>query len=481
MSPSKKVNSGFSTSSNADDKKAYKRKNKKSKSGEKKTISKRKFRNFLRAFVQKLTNFEAVSPSYNSGFLISIPTIILVSIGTISVISATSVLSVGAGSGVLSVFIKPGIFFLAAMFVYYVAKMFSIEFYKQLSKYIVWLFVILQVFTVFVGTAISGNTNWITVLGFTFQPSEFLKFAIILFLALQFSDSSFESVELEEILRSGWENTLQFFVKMFINYSPAILGGAFVMVGRDMGTFMIIAVFVFIMMIVAGVRTRYLSYITLLGVLGAVFAVITSTSRRTRVLAFIFGDATVSERDSQSLQSLWGLASGGLTGLGAGASREKWGYLPAAKTDFIYAVIGEEFGLLGTLLILALFIMLAYGLFALMFSHKDPYVKLAVAGIASWITVQAIVNILVVIGFAPVLGVPLPLISSGGSSLMSAIAALGFCVRAAQEQAGLAKKDRKFVKKGKAIPVYQSKKVNSAKLKSDFKRPNKPRIIRDDK
>lgn len=448
---------------------------------DKPVLSKRKFRNFFRKFGQKITNFEAVSPAYSSGFLISIPTLILVSIGTISVISATSVLSIGAGSSVFNVFVKPVAFFVLGVFAYYFARFINIATYKRLSEYIIWLFVGLQFMTVLVGTAVSGNTNWITIAGFTFQPSEFLKFALVLFLAQRFSSDRFESVDLGKLISSGWENVLQFTIKTFITYLPAILGAALVMWGKDMGTFMIIAAFIFIMLIVSGVRSRYLVYIVLLGILGAIAAVLASGSRRARVLAFIFGETGVSERDSQSLQSLWGLASGGLTGMGAGASREKWGYLPAAKTDFIYAIIGEEFGLLGTLLILALFILLAYGLFSLMFKHDDPFVKLAVSGVASWVIVQAIVNILVVIGFAPVLGVPLPLISSGGSALISTMGALGFCVRAAQEYSGIARKDRKFIKKGKAIPVYQSKNVKAAKISSDFKRPNRPRKIRNDK
>ncbi len=118
----------------------------------------------------------------------------------------------------------------------------------------------------------------------------------------------------------------------------------------------------------------------------------------------------------QSMHGLYALGTGGLTGVGLGASREKWSYLPEAHNDFIFAVIGEELGLLGTLLVLGLFVIVGVATSRIVRRHPDPFVKITTAGIACWIVGQAFINIGVVIGLLPVIGVPLPLVSAGGSA-----------------------------------------------------------------
>ena len=452
--------------------------------GQKKTVktskkdrffSRRKIRNFFSNIVNWITGFENVPAGYRGGILIWLPAFILLCVGTISVISATSVLSVGAGSNVISIFYKPIIFFVAGLLIYLFARFIPISTYRLFVTAAMVVIVIVQFVTVLTGTAIYGNTNWITIAGFTLQPSEFMKFVLILHLADIFSSPKFQPKDLTIFLSGDWERIIPLATELLKRYILVGLACVSVLIGRDMGTFMIIAAFIFIMLVANGTSFKLLFSLIGVGVVGFAFAVLTNASRRARVFSFIFGDDTSSVRDLQNVQSIWGLASGGLTGLGAGASREKWGYLPAARTDFIYSIIGEEFGLAGTLFVIFLFIFLAYGLFTLMFVHNDPFVKLAACGIVSWIIVQAIVNILVVIGFAPILGVPLPLISSGGSALLSVMAAIGFTVRAASEQAGLAKGDRKFAKRGKAIAVYQSKTTGSSRINTEFKRPNRPR------
>lgn len=468
-----KSNAKGNTKNNVDNKRGFSKSKSKSKTKKRRSFL-ANFKTNFKSLVQKATDFESLPSNYKSGFLISIPTFVLICIGTIAVISATSISSIRLGSSILEVFIKPSIFFIAGLITYFVAKRFPINFYKKIATSLLWLCVGLQFFTLLVGRAVYGNTNWISIFGVSFQPAEFMKFALVLYLALRFCEEDFKSMDFSQLKHYSLDEILKFAIVFTITYLPALLGCLFIVLSRDMGTFMVIAAFIFVMIFFAGARIKYLVYVLIIGAASAVVAILVSPSRRVRVAAFIFGEGDVASRDSQRLQSLWGLASGGFTGLGAGAGREKWGYLPAAKTDFIYSVIGEEFGLLGTLLILALFILLAYGLFSLMFVHDDPFVKHAVGGIVAWIIIQALINILVVIGFAPVLGVPLPLISSGGSALIITMAALGFCVRAAEEKSGLTKKYRKFVKKGKAIAVYQSKNVRADKI-SEHKRSKKPK------
>ena len=140
----------------------------------------------------------------------------------------------------------------------------------------------------------------------------------------------------------------------------------------------------------------------------------------------------------QTLHGGYGLASGGWGGLGLGESREKWSYLPAAHNDFIFAILGEELGLIGTLLVLALFGLLAFAMIRIIRRHPDPFVQITTGAILCWIIGQALVNIAVVIGLAPVIGVPLPLVSAGGSALVMTMAALGVLIAFARSEPGAA-------------------------------------------
>src|SRR5690606_16923852 len=141
-----------------------------------------------------------------------------------------------------------------------------------------------------------------------------------------------------------------------------------------------------------------------------------NTTRVARIEAFFSPDCDASNECYQTTRGLYGLASGGWTGVGLGESREKWSYLPEAHNDFIFAIIGEELGLLGTLLVLALFGVLAVAMSRVIRRNTDPFVQVATAGIGTWVLGQALINIAVVIGLLPVVGVPLPLVSAGGSA-----------------------------------------------------------------
>jgi cell division protein FtsW len=138
----------------------------------------------------------------------------------------------------------------------------------------------------------------------------------------------------------------------------------------------------------------------------------------------------------QARHGMWALASGGWLGVGLGGSREKWGLLPEAHNDFIFAVIGEELGLLGTLVVLGLFAILGYGLFRIVLRSDDLFVKIATSGVLTWVLGQAVINIGAVLGLLPVVGLPLPLVSSGGSALVMTMLALGMVIGFARREAG---------------------------------------------
>ncbi|MDO5727522.1 MAG: FtsW/RodA/SpoVE family cell cycle protein, partial [Bowdeniella nasicola] len=140
--------------------------------------------------------------------------------------------------------------------------------------------------------------------------------------------------------------------------------------------------------------------------------------------------------DYQPRHGYWALGTGGLVGVGLGASREKWAYLPEAHNDYIFAIIGEELGLLGTLAILGLYALLAWAIFRLRTQLTDRYQQLVVTGLGVWIIGQALVNIYVVLGMMAVVGVPLPLISAGGSSLVATCCAIGILLSCARSEPG---------------------------------------------
>jgi cell division protein FtsW len=162
---------------------------------------------------------------------------------------------------------------------------------------------------------------------------------------------------------------------------------------------------------------------------------LTSANRMGRIHSWLAG-CTDPNKCFQTIHGQYALADGGWWGVGLGASREKWSWLPEAHNDFIFAIIGEELGLPGTLMIIALFGLLAYACYRLVLRSDDFFVRVATAGVMVWILAQAAINIGSVIGLLPVIGVPLPLVSSGGSALMATLFALGMLLSFARNEPG---------------------------------------------
>ncbi|GAA4423804.1 putative lipid II flippase FtsW [Georgenia halophila] len=298
-----------------------------------------------------------------------------------------------------------------------------------------------------------GNTNWIYIpgLGQTLQPSEFLKLGLALWLGAVLSRKG--------RLLNDWKHVL---IPGGIGSVVAI---ALVLAGHDMGTVLVMVALVCGAYFIAGLPMRWFAATGVLGAGAAAFFVVQSESRMTRVQSFLgLAEADPSGTGFQSQHGQWALGTGGVSGVGLGASREKWSYLPAAHNDFIFAIIGEELGLLGTLLVLALFGGLAVGMFRIVRRHRDPFVQIATATIATWLLAQALINIGVVIGLLPVIGVPLPLVSAGGSAMISTLIALGVVLAFARTEPGAAKAlatRRAVVSKSLAVVGRQSRRAAS--------------------
>jgi cell division protein FtsW len=210
-----------------------------------------------------------------------------------------------------------------------------------------------------------------------------------------------------------------------------------VLAGRDLGTAMILLLVLCALLFGAGAPLRmFLSAGTVMAGLVALL-VLQSTNRMERVTAWIGGTCT--DRLGTCLQPIHGkyaLADGGWWGVGLGGSREKWSWLPEAHNDFIFAIIGEELGLPGTLVVLGLFLLLAYACLRLVTRTDDLFVRVATAGAMAWLLGQMMINVGAVIGLLPVVGVPLPLLSSGGSALITSMVALGMLMSFARSEPG---------------------------------------------
>jgi cell division protein FtsW len=270
-----------------------------------------------------------------------------------------------------------------------------------------------------VGKTVNGNTNWIDLKFFDIQPSEFAKFFMILW-------ASF--------LLARKENAGKFTVNVFALITPGfLLIMVLVMYGHDLGTASVLATILTGLLFVSGIRLRLLGGITAVGALILAGFIVTSGYRAARFLVFLnpFAPADYKYAGWQPAHSLLGLASGGLFGVGLGGSRQKWGNLAEAHTDFIFSVIGEELGLIGTISVLILLTALIYSIFRIALRAQEPMVRFACAGIGCWIAIQAFLNIGSATSVLPVVGVTLPLVSYGGSALVATICAIGFVAGAA--------------------------------------------------
>ena len=182
----------------------------------------------------------------------------------------------------------------------------------------------------------------------------------------------------------------------------------------------------------------------------AFYLAASNAERRTRLTSFIDPFKDFQGAGWQAGHGLLGMSSGGILGKGLSASQQKWGNLPEAHTDFIFAVLGEELGLVGTLLVLALFGAIAYAAIRLAINTADPFVRYVTAGVTIWLMAQMIINIGMVLALLPVIGIPLPLVSYGGSALVPSMVALGLLVgfARAEPEAAAALQDRRGERKG---------------------------------
>jgi cell division protein FtsW len=269
------------------------------------------------------------------------------------------------------------------------------------------------------GVVVNGSRNWLDLGGpVNIQPSEFAKLALVVWGAHVLASKGSRIADPKQL-------------------ALPLLAGAGVIVAltlgqKDLGTAIILATILLGMLWVAGLPVWLLGSAAAVGALVVGGFVLSEPYRLARITSFINPFADELNTGYQAVASLYAFGSGGWWGVGLGASRQKWGRLPEAQTDFIYAVIGEELGLVGSLAVLALFLVVGYAGLRIASGSTDPFVRLAVAGVLTWMLVQAVVNIGATLSVMPITGVPLPLVSYGGSAMVIGLCALGLVLAGAR-------------------------------------------------
>jgi len=266
----------------------------------------------------------------------------------------------------------------------------------------------------------SHNTHrWIHFAGFSFQPSELAKPVLILFLAF-FLENRTKSMD-------DWRNTL---IPAVI---PTLVFVGLIVFQPDLGTSIACAAITACLLFVAGLRFRYLGYAILASLPPLYFLIFHVAYRRDRILAFLNPYSDPQGRGFHIIQSLIAVSTGGLTGVGLMEGKEKLFYLPEPHTDFIFSVLGEELGLVGCLIVVLLFATLLWRGIRTALHTQDMFGRFLAVGITSMVVVQAFINISVVLGLMPTKGIPLPLISYGGSSLFITLACVGVLLNVSKQ------------------------------------------------
>ncbi len=352
--------------------------------------------------------------------MLLVTTLGLAIFGCIMVLSASSVTMISQGQSPFSQVSSQIMFLVVGVLAMVGITRIPVGVYHK--KFVVYAMLatalVMQLAVVVVGVEVNGNRNWLKLPGVgQIQPSEFSKLAIIMWLAWVYSRHG-------DISRSIWRTLF-----------PSIYGvGALVlliMLGGDMGTAMVYGfIFVGMMWLAGASRSSLLKIGGAFAVL-ALVGVLSSANRVARIFG-IWGSCTNANCDQANSGEV-ALATGGFLGVGLGQSRQKYNYLAEAHNDYIFAIIGEELGLLGTLAVLLLYVGLVYCAVRIMLRTTDPLVRLATGGIMIWLTSQAIINMGMVSRILPVIGVPLPFVSYGGSSLLSSLFAAGLLLAFARQ------------------------------------------------
>jgi len=362
---------------------------------------------------------EQVRPAH---YLLLVATIAVLNvIGVVMVLSASSVLSLTTYGSAWYFFERQLVWTVIGIIGFVIALRIDYRRWRDWVRPMLFLTTAMLVLVLIpqVGIYVSGSRRWLGIGAWRFQPTELAKFTLVLFAADLLTRREHELFD--------WRRSLRPVLVVVL-----ALGGL-VFVEPDLDSTILIGVIAIAVLVAAGVRLRHLATISVAGLTVTTILALSAPYRRARLFTFLHPTADAANGGYQIVQSLIALGSGGVAGVGLGAGRSKWLFLPNAHTDFIFAVIGEELGLVGTLTVLGLFVAFAVLGIRTALRAPDRFGMLLATGITMWVVAQAAVNIGGVVGLLPVSGVPLPFVSFGGSALVFTMIAAGVLANVARQ------------------------------------------------
>lgn len=350
--------------------------------------------------------------------------VILTCFGVVMVFSSSTVSLISSGQSPWKQALSQSLYCVIGLAVGFAAMHVSVEGYRRITFVLLIIALLAQLSTMTgLGVSVNGNSGWIAIGPVTAQPAEFMKLVLCLWLpkALGASAKTYPTQGAKAFAMPAGVFAL-------------CLGT--VLLGKDLGTALIIIAIGVVAFLLSGFPMRW--FLAISAVLVAVIGVfvVTSPNRMKRIFA-AYQTCTSEQAQQvcyQAIHAKYAMASGGLLGVGIGNSKEKWNYLPEAHNDFIFAIIGEETGFVGAAAVILLFVIMGWCLVVVALQTRDSYASMVLLCITTWIVGQGLVNVMVVVGLFPVMGVPMPFVSAGGSSLIMCLTAAGVAVSMMRRQ-----------------------------------------------
>jgi cell division protein FtsW len=354
-----------------------------------------------------------------SGRILLLITTLLVTFGTIAVASASEGQASANGGSAWSIMIHDLVYLGFGIFALYVASRVRLDRLLRSAPILIVIGLGLLVAVRAIGVTSNGGTRWLNLHVIYLQPSELFKLFTVLFVAWL--------VQYHHDELGHWRQLALWTV-------PVTFGCALIVIEPDIGTTSVVVVIAFAMLCVGGLSRKMLGRITALVITAFAAYMVSKPYSASRFWSFLHPNNHLLGGGYQLLQSRIGLGAGGVAGLGLGHSREKWGLLPNPHTDFIFTIIGEELGLIGTLVVIALFIAFLFAAVRIAQQCTNSVYRLVAVGITTWIAVEALINIASVVGWWAVTGIPLPFFSYGGTALITELFAVGLLYNIAHDR-----------------------------------------------
>ncbi|MEZ0071851.1 putative lipid II flippase FtsW [Planotetraspora sp. GP83] len=350
---------------------------------------------------------------------------LLLTLGLMMVLSASSIEALQKTGNPFYWFLKQSMSVAIGLPLMWVCSRMPQRFFRLAGYPLMGISILGLLMVIFIGQELLGAQRWIAIGPFSFQPSEPAKLGLVLWGA--------------DLLARRARNGRIEWRHLLIPLMPGTaLIAVLVMLGRDLGTTIVLMLIFLALLWVVGAPVRLFGGILLVLLLATVIMIMVEPYRLARLADYWDPWKNAQTSGFQAAQGQIAMGSGGWFGLGLGSSRQKWNWVPHAESDFIFSILGEELGLMGTLVVVALFGLFGYAGLRIASRVNDPFIRLSSAAAVAWIAGQAIVNIGAVIGVFPITGIPLPLVSYGGSALLPTLAALGMLLSFAKREPGAA-------------------------------------------